>query len=233
MTFATIPLPPFPNVPQVPGVPPLPRSISFPTPNVFNPHTPSVEAPTLRSDSRAITAAQATTKTPQWGIFDGSKPVVVADSVIGVDYRHEFRVADYPIEEGGFESYNKVATPYEARVSLAKGGTDADRTTFLNSLETVLASLTLYSVVTPEKSYAKANVVHYDYRREQKHGATLITADVWLAEVRVAAAPAFSAVQQPAAASTAQGGTVQPQTPTPGEAAGGAGAIAVAPPVGN
>ena len=221
MPLPPIPLPPFPNVPPGPGVPPLLRRPTFPTPNVLGPNGPNAESPVLRSDSPAITHEAAHTRGPQWGLYDGSTAVVVADSVIEVERRAEQAIADYPIEGGGFQSYNKVARPYEMRLVFTRGGSDADRTAFLDSLEVALKSLTLYTVVTPEKSYPNANVTHIDYRRSQSSGATLITADVWVNEVRTAPNPSFTNTHQPTAQGTQQGGTVQTRLPTPAEADAG------------
>src|SRR6185437_3575362 len=48
---------------------------------------------------------------PQWGIFQNGTPVVIADAITNFGYRQDWAVADYPVERGGFESYDKVITP--------------------------------------------------------------------------------------------------------------------------
>ena len=54
----------------------------------------------------------------QWGIFDQSgDPVITADTIVEVGYRREYRISDFPVEEGSFASYNKVQTPYDVRVT--------------------------------------------------------------------------------------------------------------------
>lgn len=180
---------------------------------------------------------------PQWGIFDQfGNPVLVANSVAAVDYRREYRISDYPVEQGGFASYDKVQMPFDARVtfvvtgslslisSILSGGaigslitgTDsaqANRAAFLAAMETAAASLNLYSLITPEITYQSANIVHCDYRREARNGTTMIRVDVWLVEVRVAPAAQMSNTQAPSGASPVNGGTVQTVTPSPAQAA--------------
>ena len=60
----------------------------------------------------------------RWGIYLKDKLVLEADSMKSIDYVQGSKISDYPQEEGAFQSYNKVATPYEVRVELTKGGAD-------------------------------------------------------------------------------------------------------------
>ena len=121
----------------------------------------------------------------QWGVFLGGAPVVVFDAFVSIDYRQTWNLSDYPVEEGGFESYNKVYTPFETRVSFATGGSEADRTAMLASVAAIAGTLQLFSVVTPEAVYQSVNVNHYDYHRTATNGVGMITVDLWLEEVRV------------------------------------------------
>ncbi len=215
LPIITVPL--YPNVPMVLGVPFVLRSLAFPP-------TP---APQLAfSDGAAI---RKTGVTHKWGIYDTSGVnVLQADSAYIFSFANESRISDYPIEQGGFESYNKVATPFDARVVLIKGGTEATRQDFLDKLELILSQLTLWDVVTPEKTYSNVNVIRYDYERSARNGVSLIQATIMLREVRQAAATEFgqSAVlvpnplvntQAPSGADATVVGTVQPQGLTPAE----------------
>jgi hypothetical protein len=168
---------------------------------------------------------------PTWGIFSPKtgQPVFVSDSVIAVDYRQEWNVARYPIEQGAFMDYNKVKEPFDIRVtfafsgnsdllgslipggaarSLIPGFSGADgRRTMLQQLDAAIATTDLVSVVTPEAQYPMVNIVHYDYRREARNGAALIKVDVWCQEIRPAPVPAFSKSGPLAAAAAAREGT--------------------------
>lgn len=152
---------------------------------------------------------------PIWGIFDASgNPVIAADTVLGVEYLNEWRISDYPQEDGAFASYNKVATPFDVRMRFACGGTQAAREAFLAQVTAAAGSLDLYNAVTPEAVYANANIVHTDYRRETRNGATLIVVDVWLQEVRQAAPAQYSQVKTPDAADSVSQGQIQATAPS-------------------
>lgn len=157
---------------------------------------------------------------PQWGIFLGGAPVVAtgfnADNVISLEYAQEWILADYPIEQGGFESYDKVQTPFRARIRFSAGGSLANRQALLDAVAAIAGDFNLYSVVTPEFTYLKANVHHYDYRRTAVNGVGLIVVDVWLMEVRVSTQlPPISNAQQPNGNDQVNDGAVQAEQVSP------------------
>lgn len=170
-----------------------------------------------------------------WGLYDQSmNPVILADSVAKVGFKGDSAIADFPVENGGFGSYNKVQIPFDARIVFAKGGSSADRTTFLNAIDAAKKSTNLYGVVTPDITYASASVVRFDYDRESRNGVTLLLVAVYVREVRIAADASFTSVnsqntgqgpvdtstlqanrqalnpQQPSGAGPVNAGTVQP-----------------------
>lgn len=147
---------------------------------------------------------------PIWGIYLNNNPVIVPDSVLSLDYKKEYNLADYPMENGAFQTYNKVATPYDVKITMTKGGTIADRETFLQKAEDIVASLDLYDVVTPEHKYLNANIARYDYRRTSTNGVTLLTVDFWLSEIRVTVPSIFTNTTQPSSQATSTTGNVQP-----------------------
>ncbi|WP_446471175.1 phage baseplate protein [Xenorhabdus stockiae] len=121
-----------------------------------------------------------------WGIFNQyGIPLLLADSVISLQYQNQYRVVSAPIENGSFASYNKVGEPYKVTVQLSKssGGT-LERGAFLSQLEILAKSTLKFHVVTPEFVYINAAIVGYDLAREAKDGTTLIKVNVHLEEVR-------------------------------------------------
>ena len=142
----------------------------------------------------------------QWGIFsqDG-QPVLVSDAVGGVEYTREYAISDYPQEQGAFESYNKVQIPFQAKVTLLSSLT---REQLLSTLESIVYSLNLVAVVTPEVSYPSANLTRYSLRRTARNGVTLIAVDLWCEEVRQDAGSQTSSVSSQDASQTA--GTPSP-----------------------
>lgn len=189
------------DVPDAPGVPPL-------GPNR------APQRPTQRTVGDT-TGVPGLALLP-WGVFtQAGVAVLVPDSFVDFDFNKDFRVPTYPIERGGFQSYNKVEMPFECRVTMAKSGSNDERQAFLDKCEELVKSLDLYTVVTPEKSYLNANIVGYDYARQATRGAKLLLIGLRLEEIRTASAPAFSKTKSPSAAKPVNQGPVQPKPPTP------------------
>src|SRR6185312_12186285 len=171
----------YPLVPVAPGVP-----------NILRKQGSIVAAGVMLLKDAVSAYLSAPT---EWGIFQNGKSVLISDSVVSVDYRKEWHISDYPIEQGNFESYNKVRMPYDARITFSKGGTDSDRNEFLTTIESISASLELYDVVTPEFTYVNANISHFDYQHTSINGVGLLAVTIWLQEIRATAASAFSKVE--------------------------------------
>ena len=176
-----MPLIPFPDVPQVPGVPPIPVSLLFP------PSPGGVLSATMDTlDGGNLPAT--------WGIYDSSG-ASLADSVLlpgssanvstnAVEFSMGTKIPYFPIQQGGFASYNKVQTPSNPIVILAMSGSDLDKSSFLDAIDTATKSTDLYSVVTPEVVYANFSFERYDYARHHDQGATVLVVEISLKEVR-------------------------------------------------
>lgn len=216
MALTPIPVPPFPNVPNAPGVPPVLRGPA---------QAPFVSAGILVADAIQIFNMF---QPPQWGVFDNKgKAVFVADSVASIDHRSQSRLATYPMEEGAFQTYDKVALPHDSRVRFIVAGTGLlnspffaggslpKRALFLNQLKFAAQSLELFTIRTPEIDIKDVNIVNYDYRRTRDGGTTIILVDVWFQEVRATATTQFSNTKEPEGAADQSGGTVQPTPVAP------------------
>lgn len=178
-------------------------------PDILLPALPVPPAVAMVAD--ALGALSALGSAP-WGIYQGGAPVVVADTVLDLSYNKAYAISDYPIEGGGFASYNKVETPYEGRVRFASGGSPDVRAALIASVEGVVGDLNLYDVVTPDQVYVNANVVREEYRRTSTEGgASLLTMDVSVQEVRILSGAATGqSTADPASEDQQNGGTVQP-----------------------
>lgn len=152
---------------------------------------------------------------PQWGLFRFGLPAIFADSVVAFDYRQDWTVSNYPLEQGAFESYDKVQVPFGIRLQFAKGGSPLERQAFLASIALQAGTLAIYDVITPEAIYPNVNIVHYDYRRSAENVGLLVV-DVWVVEVRQNAQALFTNTAAPAGADRVSDGTVQPQAPSSG-----------------
>lgn len=151
-----------------------------------------------------------------FGIFSNGIPVITADSVVSMEFREEWIISDYPLEQGRFESYNKVYVPWDVRFRFAMGGSEAKRQALLASVAAIAGDLNFYDAVSPEAVYIHCNVKHYDYRRTSVNGLGLLIVDVWLTEIRTGgqtgAAVTFPLINtaQPFAADFINIGPVQP-----------------------
>lgn len=163
---------------------------------------------------------------PKWGVYDSNgAPVAVTDSFVSLEFSKEWSISKNPVAPNSFGAYNKVERPFDIRVPLAKGGTEADRTTFLDDIDSAVASIDLYSVVTPETTYINANLIGYSYERRAEKGVSLLLVELRIEQVRLSATTTFSNTQSPVSSAAVNGGTVQPQSPTTDQtnaAAGGA-----------
>ncbi len=156
---------------------------------------------------------------PQWGIWDqNGQPLLPADATADVEFAQDYRISDYPQEEGAFASYNKVQVPYQAKVGFFISQQRAD---FLQKVKTAVASLDFVTVWTPEIQYPSANLTHYSYRRDSKNGVTLIRVEVWCEEVRVISGITSQSTQSTNGTSPTTSGQNQttPTTQTPPPAA--------------
>lgn len=203
MPLPIIPAPPYPNVLQLPGVPQLTRTVAAYYAKLRV--TFGVQA----AQSQLWAASKAA---PTWGIFDstGSRRVIEPDNVLNFDNRNDWRVSDFPVEQGEFASYNKVVLPPEFSVRLTKGGSLSDRTTFLQQIATIAGDLNKYVLITPERSYPSLNVLRYEVTRRGPEGAYyLAEVDIFFREI-VEITPQYSSTT--ANTANAQNPAAQPST---------------------
>lgn len=217
-----------PNVPQAPGVPPIVRQAGSVQSTVVGLVTDAAQIvqmfqapkwglfdqtgkPILASSSTMQqVVASVTGAFQQIGSLVGlSGAATFTVSVGSVDFRQDYRIASAPQEQGAFLSYNKVQVPFDGRVTFLVGGTQAQRQAFLSTVQTLAASMTLYSLVMPDATYPSVNVTHFDFRRTAVRGVSLLSVDVWVEQVRVTGATAYSS-SNPRGNGTSTGNTASP-----------------------
>ena len=149
----------------------------------------------------------------QWGLYDQSGlPAVIADNVQSLEVALEAQISDFPVENGGFASYNKVIRPFDVRIAMTKGGSVEERQAFVQQVQDAWQSLDLFNVVTPEVVYLDVNVVGVRRLVESDRGVGLMMLDVSLRKVRQTGRLAFTSTAQPASAGVSNNGAVQTQT---------------------
>lgn len=132
---------------------------------------------------------------PQWGLFLNGEPAVTAENVISFEFKQDYRIANFPVEEGSFETYNKVQVPYDVRLQFSTGGSVAARQALTDSVDAIIGSTDLFDAVTPEKVYQSVNPVHQSQRRTSRNGVGLLVIDVYCQQIRVTATQQFASSQ--------------------------------------
>jgi hypothetical protein len=216
MPSTFIAVPQFPSVPKLPGVPNLQRPIA-----ALAATLPGIIA-SLQVQAPPGFLVQASKATPVWGVFDSSGNLAIApQSIAAFGMRSEWRISDYPVQDGTFASYDKVTVPREIMVRMMIGKTLQDRVAFELACETVAASLDTYTIITPEKSYQNMNCLRHEVNRVETKGAYFIEAEMYFRQVNpvnaqystATAAAANTANAAPASAIPASSlGIVQPTT---------------------
>lgn len=177
-----------PDIPMVPGVPALLRGAA-PLLNALG---------NISHISNVLSGLLLGPVDETWGVYDlAGNEILQADTIVAIDYRNGSRLVDYPLEAGAFETYNKVANPFDVVVTAAAGGSEGNRHAFMATLKTLQASLDRYVVVVPEGAYYGVNMERFDYRRENRNGSHLIVANLYFREVRITATVNGQAPQKP------------------------------------
>jgi hypothetical protein len=162
---------------------------------------------------------------PKWGIFntDGSL-AIKPDSMVSLDFKKEYKIPDYPQEQGSFQTYNKVTRPRDVRVRMTKGGSDSDRAQFIVQINHAANSLKLYKIAMPEGTVTdNMSILNYSFSRTATNGVGLLSVDMEFVEVLATATAAYSNTAAPSGADPVSTGSVQPQAPTTAQAAAASG----------
>lgn len=145
---------------------------------------------------------------PNWGIYKKGTTQLAFEvsSVVELDIGGESNVSDYPVEDGTFTTYNKVLMPNMFALRMTRDGSQAQRTAFLNWLNTNLGNFELFDVLCPERTYRNVTLKSYRISRTSAAGAAMVTADCIFQEIRqIPAAYTTAGIPEP---------ENQPATPT-------------------
>jgi hypothetical protein len=201
MSIDLVPKPLYPLVPQVAGVPALLRG-------------GAAILDTLTFNQIGFGDALGDiigTDPSKWGIFsEQGDSIADYDSIYSFDYTNASAISNFPVEEGGFTSYNKVANPYDIEVVINCGGGAARRSACLTALQLARDSTDLYSIFTEIDTILNANLVNLSYRQTANEGAGLLTARLQFIEVRNTASANYANPKTPNAFDPESGGQLQP-----------------------
>lgn len=219
-----MPLIPFPNVPNVSGVPDLNRAVIGI--GVRTGITQKIQG----LDKFGLINKFAG---PKWSLVNKSgTEVLKPDSVISLDWRGEHAVATYPIENGNFAAYNKVAMPYDLRVVMTFSGSSANsvlgvflpgfketKKQSLQKINNLLKDTSLYDFITPDATYINLNLRGYDYSRTSKSGVSLLIIEMTFIQVMTAVSNKTKTAKAPEGNKTSLLGSVTPKIPSVGQLA--------------
>ena len=129
----------------------------------------------------------------QWGIFDengnsftglGQSFIGAIQSVETLGYNKSTMVSDFPVENGGFASYNKVEMPGLIAVTLSITGGSSDRTQFITEIERAINETSLFTVTTPEIQYLDYTIERYNYIRTSRKNVTMLSVELFMKQIR-------------------------------------------------
>lgn len=143
-----------------------------------------------------------------YGIFDSSlKSAIDYTTFVSLKIDATTTVSTFPVEQGGFATYNKASHPYKLTVQVAKEGDTTDIINFLATLDTLKRGTALLSITTPERTFINANLSAYDYARDSRHRG-MVVANLHFTEVRQVQVQ-YATTKSPAAQNTKAGGKTQ------------------------
>ncbi len=143
------------------------------------------------------------------------KSVLQPDSVMEFAINADSTINSHPIEEGGFEAFNRVQEPISIRMLLACQGKNMTRQTFVSTLQGLREGTQVITIATPDAMYPNMVLKGFGYKKTSDRGFVTIWADTqWLEErsknVTVSSPPTAT----PQGAATTNLGTLQPATPS-------------------
>jgi len=133
-------------------------------------------------------------------ILSGTLPTPVVPAIastVEFDYINDLPIANYPQENGAFQSYNKVKLPFDIRLRVCTGGSVSARQSFLYTCQAIAASYQLFSVITPEMVFSNCNCNHISWARTAIRGNQLIQVDLSFVQINVVSATSFTATAAP------------------------------------
>lgn len=136
---------------------------------------------------------------PVWTLAaEGGGDAVSFDVFCEMECKGENQVAYEPLEKGSFAAYNKQASPLQFRVVLAMTGDAATQQDALDRIEELCNGTELLSLITPQQEYESLNLESYSYRRNETTGASLLTVELMLVEIRQVESAATTVATQSA-----------------------------------
>lgn len=202
----------FPSVPIAEGVPNLARSAN----SLLQTTGTTGRAMGLTGGLAGTFLGQYlnTMLAPTYALLDkDDKKVITPDGPGEFEMKGDSSVSTYPVEQGGFQSYNKVVNPEDLSLSLLCGGQGAmSRQDFLNVCNDLKSKPIVIKLVTPERVFPYVTCTGMSYKKTARSGATLLTVNMTFKEVRVVATTSFPNAKSSSGQVQKNGGQAATQT---------------------
>jgi hypothetical protein len=210
--YAGLALSPLPagSSPQLPPANPNIAPGALPPYGIFGSGTVTV-------DTITTTFADGGTATSPGGqVGSYASWVISPDSVLEFDVNADSNINTHPVEQGGFQAYNRVQEPISIRMLLACQGKNMTRATFLSTLESLREGTQIVTIASPDTTYPNMVLKGFGYKKTAERGAVTIWADTqWMEERSNNVVVTSPPTSQPQGNAVVNLGTLSPQTPTP------------------
>lgn len=131
---------------------------------------------------------------PTYALLDrnGNK-LIQPDGPGEFEMKADANISNYPVEDGGFQSYNKVVNPEELTITLLCGGQGPmSRERFLARCRELKNGTDIVTLVTPDQVYRSVVCTGMGYSKRAVNGATLLTVTLPFKEVRDGASSTYA-----------------------------------------
>lgn len=202
----------FPNVPIAEGVPNLARSAygvaqkSGSTGRVMG-LTGGLAGTFLGNYLNAMLA-------PTYALLNQQdEKVIVSDGPGEFEMKGDSSVSTYPVELGGFQSYNKVVNPEDFSLSLlCSGQGPMSHKDFLAACSKLKNGTDVIKLVTPKCVYPYVTCTGMSHQTTARNGVTLLKVNLTFKEVRVTGTTSFPNAKKDSSMPVREGGQSSAQT---------------------
>lgn len=139
--------------------------------------------------------------------------VIVPDGPAEFEMKGDASVSTYPVEQGGFQSYNKVVNPEDLSLSLlCNGQGPMSHKDFLKTCHELKNGADVIKLVTPKYVYPYVTCIGMSHQTTARNGVTLLKVNLTFKEVRVTGTTSFPNAKQDSGTPMREGGQSSAQT---------------------
>lgn len=148
---------------------------------------------------------------PSYALLDrkGDK-LIQPDGPGEFEMKGDANVSTYPIEDGAFQSYNKVLNPENLAITLlCNGHGPMSRKQFIERCRELKNGTEIVTVVTPDQVYQSVVCTGMSYKQTSRNGATLLTVHMTFNEERTSASMSFPKAKTDSGSALQEGGQTE------------------------